>query len=622
MKKISLLIALVAVFFYGNAFAQTVLIEDSFEAYTVGNKIAAEAGVAGNDWWTTWSNAPGSNEDGVVADAQASNGSKSGHLTFGVDQVLLLGGQESGTFDLEFDIYVPQGKNGYFNILHEFNGGGSTWAMQCYLHLTNEGNNTTSAPGHGSLHAGGANVADIPCVYDAWMHFRLHVDTDADLAQYYYTMPGGQETKAHEWVWSLDSFGQNTVGRKLDAMDFYPPKDAATSEYYLDNFKFTRIGGETHASLTFDQTDIYQELNPNEMSSVEINISNAQGTSIGDWSGWVDFGEGEGGSQTSPVNYDAEPGQNTGLVGINVEAPTLVEVGAMYPASSYGGAVMGTKITKAKYFLGTSSQGGTNGLEPNTPLTFRVYGQGLNGQPGAKLAEKVLPANQIVEEWNEVTFDQPVPLTGYNVWVTVEYTQAVGGYAMNFDGASAPVPFGDMYRTNGGGAFVACSEVFSEVYGNFHIRATCQGSPISGSWAALSKPEGTMPAGGSDKVSVNFSSINQPNGTNLHANVKFVTNDPEHQTVMIPITLHVGLDAVNEVNALCTVYPNPSEGSITLKGENLSSVAIYNMAGQLVRVVQLDNVVNNFDLNVEAGVYFLNVYDNAGNNSVSRLVVK
>lgn len=621
MKKISLLIALVAVFFYGNITAQTVLIEDSFEQYTVGNKIAAEAGAAGNDWWTTWDNTPGSNTDGVVSDAQASDGTKSGYLTYGVDQVLLLGGQESGTFDLEFDIYVPEGKNGYFNILHEFNGAGSTWAMQCYLNMTNDGQSSTPAPGHGTLHAGGNAVADIPCVSDAWMHFRLHVDTDADEAKYYYTMPGGEETLAHTWQWSLDSFGEHTVGRKLDAMDFFPPENAATSEFYLDNFKFTRIGGETHSSLNFDQTEIYQELNPDETASIDINISNAEGTSIGDWSGWVDFGEGEGGTQTAAINYDAEPGDQTQLVGINATDPILIEVGAMYPATSYGGAVMGTQITKAKYFLGLSQEG-TNGLEPNTPLTFRVYGQGLNGQPSEKLAEKVLPANQIVPEWNEVTFDQPVPLTGYNVWVTVEFTQAVEGFAMNFDGAATPVPFGDMYRTNGGGAFAACSEVFSSIYGNFHIRATCQGAPIDGSWAALSKPEGTMPAGGSDKVSVNINSINQSNGTNLQANIKFVTNDPENQTVVIPLTLHVGLDAVSETNTLCRVYPNPTEGSIVLNGENLNRVAVYNMSGQLVRVVELNSVVNNIDLDVQAGVYFLNVYDNAGNNSVSRIVVK
>jgi hypothetical protein len=60
---------------------------------------------------------------------------------------------------------------------------------------------------------------------------------------------------------------------------------------------------------------------------------------------------------------------------------------------------------------------------------------------------------------------------------------------------------------------------------------------------------------------------------------------------------------------------------VTLEGENLSHVAIYNVAGQLVRVVKLDNMVNNINMDVEAGVYFFSIYDNNGNNSVQRVVI-
>ena len=60
---------------------------------------------------------------------------------------------------------------------------------------------------------------------------------------------------------------------------------------------------------------------------------------------------------------------------------------------------------------------------------------------------------------------------------------------------------------------------------------------------------------------------------------------------------------------------------VTLEGENLNSVAIYNVAGQLMRVVKLDNMVNTIDMNVEAGVYFFSVYDNNGRNSVQRVVI-
>ena len=81
-------------------------------------------------------------------------------------------------------------------------------------------------------------------------------------------------------------------------------------------------------------------------------------------------------------------------------------------------------------------------------------------------------------------------------------------------------------------------------------------------------------------------------------------------------------DGVEEtVEQLASIYPNPATSMVTLKGENLNSVAIYNVAGQLVRIVKLNNMENTIDMNVEAGVYFFSIYDNNGNNSVQRVVI-
>jgi len=624
MKKVSLLTMFVAVMlFCSNAFAQTVLINDDFEAYTVGNKIAVEAQAAGNDWWTTWSNNPGSNEDGVVA----TNVTKCGHMTYNNDQVLLCGGIESGSYDLEFDILVPQGKNGYFNILHNFNGSGSTWAMQAYLHLTNDGSTSTSAPGHGTIHAGSNGTADIPAVYDEWMHFRLHVDTDLDEAKFYYS---SETTYATEqclctWQWSLDSFGSNVVGRKLDAMDFFPPENAATSEYYLDNFTLTQIGEDTAPVLEFDTESINAYLEEDDATDVTINISNAEGTSIGDWTAWVDFGEGQGGSQATQINYDLDfdltTGDNISLVGLNVEEPTLIEVGALYPGISYAGAAMGTKIVSVQYALFEGESSGL-GIQDNTPLTFRVYGQGLNGQPGEVLAEKVVPYSQIVaNDWTVATLDTPVDLTGYNVWVTCEFTQKVDGYPMVFDGGT-PSENGDYYRTNGGGAFQRTQDVFSSAYGCFHIRMNCQGTKLDGSWATLSKPEGTMPVGGSDNVTVNINSIGLSEGDEMSATIVFVTNDPEKPVVEIPLTLVVGHESVVEnAESIYSVYPNPTTGVVVVEGENITAVSVYNAAGQLVNVVNATGIQTKVEISA-SGVYFLSIIDKAGNTAVQRVVVE
>ena len=614
MKKVSLLSLLLALF-CGSLMAQEpqVLISDGFEEYTVGNKIAVESQAAGHDWWTTWSQNPGSSEDGVVAEFE---GSKCGFLAYGVDQVLLLGDEQNGVYDLEFDILVPQGKNGYFNILHDFNGSGSTWALESYLHMSGS---STSAPGTGAIYAGSQTAVTFSVVYDAWMHFRLHVDTDADVAEYYYTAPGASEVMITTWQWSLNAQGTATVGRKLAAMDFYPPQNAANSQYYLDNFSYTKVSGDTAPVLTYSVDSIDATLEEDDATSAEIVISNAEGTSVGDWTAWVDFGASTGGSTTNTLYYGQDPSQGASMVGYNWDEPKVVEVAAMFPGSTYAGTAMGANIVSVDYFAVESQSG--FGFETNTPLTFRVYKQGMYGQPGEVLAEKVIPYNQINHtDWTTATFDTPVAITGYNVWIACEYTQAVGGYAMVFDGGSY-LPNSGFVRVGGGGAFESAGpDNMSEDYGCMAIRAHVQGTPVSATWATLSKSEGSIPMGGTDDLTVNINSIGLNEGDVKEANIVFVTNDPENPEVFIPLTLTVGPASVIETaESAFNVYPNPTTGMVTVEGENISAIAIYTSAGQLVSVVR-DNKVDMSSFGT--GVYFFNIIDNANNTTVQRVVVK
>ena len=123
-------------------------------------------------------------------------------------------------------------------------------------------------------------------------------------------------------------------------------------------------------------------------------------------------------------------------------------------------------------------------------------------------------------------------------------------------------------------------------------------------------------------VTVNVNSFGLVDGDEKTADVVFRTNDPENLEVIIPLILKVNTDAVEEASeSAWKVYPNPATSMVTLEGENLNSVAIYNVAGQLIRIVKLDNMINNIDLNVESGVYFFSIYDNEGNNSVQRVVI-
>ncbi|MBR6929188.1 MAG: T9SS type A sorting domain-containing protein [Bacteroidales bacterium] len=585
------------------------LIGESFEEYPVGGKIAQSAVAAGHDWWTTWNNNPGGANDGTVSNDYASEGSNSGYFTSASDQVLLLGDYETGVYDLSFDVYTPAGKDGYFNILHKFPASeNGDWAMQAYFNAESDETNNEMwhSTGHGSVHAGGALVADLPCVEDEWMNVRVHIDCDTDEATLFFN-----DQEMYTWQWSLGSFGDEGT-RVIAGANFFGPM--ATSQFYVDNIHFTRIGGESAPSMVVSSDAIYQELDVDDIATQTFVITN-DGTSIGDWSGYVDFGHGEGGSQQEEMYYDN--GEPTNLSGL--QNPNYIEIANKFPVASYGGAVMGTKLKSVKYFVAEDSNGvlGFTG-----DLTLRAYKVNASGTPGELLAEVVIPENQIVRnDWNTGTFAEDIWLTGYDVFVSAGFQQIENdGFPVVFDNGTM-TPGVRYLQVGGGSSWSLVDDIWDSNY-NFCLRAVCEGTPIPGSWVTMDKHFGSLLGGTEEEITFTFNTIGMNEGEEYHANLLITTNDVENPEFNIPVTLHVGITGVEETaNQLASIYPNPAASQVTLEGDNLNSVAIYNVAGQLVRVVKLDSMVNNIDMNVEAGVYFFSIYDNNGRNSVQRVVI-
>ena len=566
-----------------------VVLEDDFEEYTEGNKIAAEAIAAGHDWWTTWSNAPGGAEDGAVASFE---GTKCGHLTYGNDQVLLLGDATSGTYTLGFDMYIPNGKDAYNNVLHIFNGSGSEWATEVWYKTSDNGT---------SIKAGGVTT-NFDCPFDSWFTVKYVVDLDNDEATFYV-----DDEEIYTWQYSLQADG--TAGsRQLAAMDFYPPTSAAVSDYYIDNVYAYKLGGVSAPVLSVTPESISEELPEDEIVTVDVTISNT-GNSIGDWNAYVDFGHGGAGTQTSELAYhNGQEAQGIGSTG----GPYTREMAMRLPATAYAGASMGMKIT---------SGGKVNPLnksEDNT-YTFRLYGQGANNQPGELLAEKTVVSSEL-GVWLTATFDEDVYMDGQTIWATVELLQTAGEYPLTMDEGQYGEEGDGNWLSTQGGSFDHCYSA-----GNFEgawlITVNCEGELIPGSWATLNKYVGSIPGGNEETITLSLNSIGLNMGTDYSADLIINTNDEENPQFIIPVILAV-TDGIEETVAqLASIYPNPATSMVTLEGENLNSVAIYNVAGQLVRVVKLDNVVNTIDMNVESGVYFFSVYDNNGRNSVQRVVI-
>ena len=567
-----------------------VVVEDDFELYTEGNKIASEAIANGNDWWTTWSNAPGGAEDGVVA---TQDGSKTGHFTYGNDQVLLLGDATASTYMVGFKMYVPTGKDAYNNVLHIFNGSGSQWATEVYYNNSSNGT---------KIKAGGVETT-FTFPFDTWFSVDYIIDLDNDEATFLI-----DDEEVYSWQFSLQADG--TAGaRQLGAMDFYPPTSAAVSDYYIDDVYAYKIGGASAPILSVDPESISIRMEEDDINSVDVTISN-EGNSIGEWNGYIDFGHGDAGTQSAELAYhDGTESSGIGSTG----GPYTREMAVRLPATAYAGAAMGMRITSVKFQVGSSYKSADN------TYIFRVYGQGANNQPGEVLAEKTVVSSEL-GVWLTATFDEEVYLDGQTMWATVQLEQTAGEYPLTMDGGEYGENADGNWLSTQGGTFDHCYSA-GNFGGAWLITVNCQGELIPGNWASLSKYEGSIAGGDTEVISVVFSTIGVEEGT-YEGTLVLNTNDEELPHVEIPVTLYADYDAVAEnENKMVSIYPNPAVNQVTLTGENLSTLAIYNVAGQLVRIVKLNEVNNTIDMNVEAGVYFFSVYDNNGGNTVTRVVI-
>ena len=281
MKKWFILIAILALAGYG--FAQQTLIFDSFEEYTVGNHLVTEANAAGHTWWSTWSSAvnqqPSNDEDGVVSSQHASDGFKSAYISNLNDNVLLLGDQTEGDFELSFDVYVSEGQHGYFNLgkpkdpspYWQFN-------MQVYLNAQYGNGIPFHSSGHGSVILPGWNdyqvIADLPCVEDEWMHFLIRYDASSHQTELYFN----NELYYSGWC------DFNAVDFCLNANIFY-------SGFYLDNFSLVRVDVFPVAVFTITPESIEETMGLNQEKTVEITMNNS-GDAVGNWAAYIEFEEG------------------------------------------------------------------------------------------------------------------------------------------------------------------------------------------------------------------------------------------------------------------------------------------------------------------------------------------
>jgi len=524
----------------------TSLIMEDFESYTAGQKLVQQAVAQGKDYWTTWSNTPGSAEDPLVSADQHVSGANSVVITGTNDAVMLFGDKIAGKYSVKFNVYVPSGNFGYYNILHLFNGANSEWGTQVYF----------DAGGLATVDGGAVGSGVFNYNYDEWFEMDNVIDLNNDWAQVYFN-----GTLVVEWQWSLGTFG--TAGlNQLGAMDIYAWDGGVggTPMAFFDDISYTELappGGDPE--IIVSPLSLTQTLESGQTATQNLSITN---TGIADLDYMISISyvtasnnsNGGGASRSaSPemelksetiINPDdfavettnsgqlsPESGDDVVLLhydGDNASAVGLTnggtyEVAAMFPATMLG-SYIGMELTKVEVYIN----------DPADSYKLKIYGSNTPNAPGSLLSEQTFAATSL--SWNTITLTSPVTVSGGDIWVAYEIVQsAVGVYPAGTD--AGPHQFnGDWIKTGASWAQLHIANPALDY--NWNIRATLEGNPIS-AWLSANPASGTVIPGGTDYVTMTFNAGSLDPGTYL-AHITIASNDPVTPSVVVPITLNVG----------------------------------------------------------------------------------
>jgi hypothetical protein len=539
------LVLLTVIFTSGVSFGQTLPYEDDFESYTTGGYIAEQ----NPEWWTTWSGTVGGGEDGMISEDVAMSGAKSVLIdeTGGATDLLwLLGDKVSGAFDVNFYMYVPTGYCGYYNFQH-MEAPGVEWAFEMYFHTD----------GTCKFLIAGETLEDYTYAHDTWIYLEQKIDLDDDWAQLYID---GVFYK--EWQWSLQAQGAQGANQ-LGSIDFYAGGEGTDSpKYYFDDVMYTQTAFETDPIITLDPFMFEQTLDQGQTATQILTIGNIGASNL-DYELAIVYDLNSDRAPITPgvvlsnnqkfdlecsatpteksespvasddevtLNYDGDNSSAIGWTSFPIDA----EVAAMFPTSMTVPHA-GMELTSVFVFI--------NDLGENFKL--KVYGMGDAISPGSLLVEQdFYPA---AASWHLIELDEPLTITGEDLWVGYSFTQQIGDIFIPGCDAGPNDPNGDWLKTGVGWGHLSSNP---DLPYNWNIRANLTGEPIT-HWLSVDPVTGTIIPAETEEVNVNFDATGIEVGTHS-ADIVVFSNDPENSIAYIPVTL-----TVEESGATQTITIDP-----------------------------------------------------------------
>lgn len=539
MKKIfSFLFA--SLIFSSFAFGQTVLFEDNFDGLTAGSKFVEQAN---QDWWDTWSNAPGGSEDPVVSDAQSNSASNSVYLAANNDVILKLGDRASGEYEVDFYYYIETGEAAYFNTQH-YEAPGSEWAFGAYFEGAGSGVVT-------------ANSVDYSFTYPENQWFLVNCNYDLDNDECTVNING---TEVGTWQFSVLENG-GTGAKRLGCINFYGGSTADPYNFYLDDVSVTEVIPSTPPTTTVDATEINFTSGPETFTITNDGIENLEYMV---YATYPETAVKDGAIQNATLNSSRDMAELTHIssdisyYGYLFDGTRIVrEVAKMSPAKVANEGAIGMYLNSVICYVGETSYITEVAGTPVYPeFKLKVWDRGslLTPGPGELIAEQVFtpdPYGQTI-----VDLDNPLYVDGRDIWFGFEY-EGIGMiegvdtlFALSRD--QGPVVDNGSYITLG----VGWQE---EDEGNLALVGLCSGTSVN-TWLSVSPASGSIQEGDNDVITVSYDATGLDVGT-YSATVVVSSNDPVTPFIEIPVYLTV---------SAYTVTFTVDDGTDVLEGANIN----------------------------------------------------
>jgi len=581
------------------------LLYEPFEAYTAGEKLVQQSVNMGLDYWTTWSNSPGSAEDPFVSSEQAHAGANSMVCQGTNDAVILFGDKTTGKYSVNFYIYIPTGKVGYYNILQSFNGANSVWGSEVYFNP----NGTALITANGT-----AGIASFSYAYDEWLYIENIIDLNSDQAS---IRVNG--TEYYTWQWSVGAQGGGI--NQLGAMDIYAATTNGTPYFFLDDIElkeFLALAAPTNLVATVNDNDITLTWNaPATDGFLGFNVY--RGTQIiAQQISALTFTDYDllPGTYTYDVKAVYDEGYSSGagpvdatIAGGTAREMVVVEIGTGTWCQYCPGAAMGADeltengqdVAIVEYHSGDAYETNESGYRATTYYA-------ITGFPTA-------------------FFDGTLSIVGGST------TQSMyASYLPLYETRAAKVSLFELSIEPvylGGTSFnltVNANNIYPYPGNSLVLQVICTESHIPVSWYGMTEVNFVCRKMMPDHLGTAMDFNSQPNqsvtlpldyGTwdveNCQAVAFIQDNDTKEilQATRVDLGQYVGIN--NPQEADLSIFPNPATEMINISGSNnVSLVKIINNNGQVVFEQQSDAPTLQVNTSVFAkGVYLIEIYTNA-----------